>query len=65
MGVETHRPFDCHITVSDVAPGYGSCVEKRGRGWVDVVGAHGMELGVEADDDISCGCLGVFMAWEV
>ena len=34
MGVETHRPFDCHVAVSNVAPGSGSGVEKR------VVGAH-------------------------
>ena len=34
MGVETHRPFDCHVAVSDVALGSGSGVEKRGRGWV-------------------------------
>ena len=63
MGVETRRPFDCHIAVSDMAPGSGSGVEKRGRGWV--VGAHGMDLGVEVDDDISRHRLGVFVAWEV
>ena len=34
VGVETRCLFDCHITVSDMAPGSGSGVEKRGRGWV-------------------------------
>ena len=33
--------------------------------WVLVVGARGMDLGVEADDDISRRRLGLFVAWEV
>ena len=33
--------------------------------WVVVVGARGMDLGVEADNDISHHRLGVFVAWEV
>ena len=39
---------------------------KGGDGlWVVVVGACGMEVDVEADDNISHHRLGVFMAWEV
>ena len=69
VGIETRRPFDCHVAVSDVAPGSGSGVlvlrNKGGDGlWVVVVGTHGMDLGVEVDDDISCRRLGVFVAWE-
>ena len=26
VGVETRHPFDCHVAVSDVAPGSGSGV---------------------------------------
>ena len=70
VGVKTHRPFDCHVAVSDVAPGSGSGVlvlrNEGGDGlWVVVVGACGMDLGVEADDDISHHRLGLFVAWEV
>ena len=33
--------------------------------WVIVVGAHGMEVGIKVDDNISHCHLGVLVTWEV